>query len=347
MIQEVIAKAVQGEDLTQEEMIRAMTQIMEGEATPAQIAALLVALRLKGESVEEITGAAQVMRAKSRPVPCRLPPGEPLVDTCGTGGDGAGTFNVSTTAALVVAGAGLHVAKHGNRSVSSRCGSADLLEALGVPLDLSPEEVGRCIEEAGIGFLFAPALHQAMRHAIGPRREIGLRTIFNLLGPLTNPAGADVQVVGVYDPALVEPLARVLGRLGCASAFVVHGHGGLDEISLSGPTLMARLQQGRVEKLVISPEDLGLRRAGAQAVQGGDSQRNAALTLAVLRGEPGPRRDLVLANASAALVAAGRAADLLEGIKLAARAIDSGAALAKLETLAARGQGRPAQAVGA
>ncbi|MEW5912128.1 MAG: anthranilate phosphoribosyltransferase [Thermodesulfobacteriota bacterium] len=347
MIQEAIAKAVQGEDLTQEEMIRAMTQIMEGEATPAQIAALLVALRLKGESVEEITGAAQVMRAKSRPVPCRLPAGEPLVDTCGTGGDGAGTFNVSTTAALVVAGAGLRVAKHGNRSVSSRCGSADLLEALGVSLDLSPEEVGGCIEEVGIGFLFAPALHQAMRHAIGPRREIGLRTIFNLLGPLTNPAGADVQVVGVYDPALVEPLARVLGRLGCASAFVVHGHGGLDEISLSGPTLMARLQDGRVERQVVSPEDLGLPRASAEAVRGGDSQRNAALTLAVLRGESGPRRDLTLANAGAALVAAGRAGELREGIELAARAIDSGAALAKLEALAARGQGRRAQAAGA
>jgi anthranilate phosphoribosyltransferase len=253
-------------------------------------------------------------------------------------------------AAFVVAGAGVKVAKHGNRSVSSLCGSADLLEALGLPLDLTPEQVGQCIDQVGIGFLFAPALHGAMRHAIGPRREIGLRTIFNLLGPLTNPAGATAQVLGVYDPDMVEPLARVLGRLGTAEAFVVHGQGGLDEISISGPTLVARLDKGEVSTFTLAPEDLGLPRADLSEITGGDAQTNARLTLDVLEGKPGARRDMVLINSAAALVAAGAAADLREGVSLAARAIDSGAALARLEKLTALAQAYAAlsaQAVGA
>jgi anthranilate phosphoribosyltransferase len=335
MIQEAIAKTVGGAHLGEDEMVAVMDQVMEGQATPAQIGALLIALRIKGETVEEIAGAARVMRQKCRPVPCRCGGREVIVDTCGTGGDGAQTFNISTTAAFVVAGAGVKVAKHGNRSVSSRCGSADVVEALGIPLDLTPEQVGACIDEVGIGFLFAPLLHGAMRHAIGPRREIGLRTIFNLLGPLTNPAGATAQVVGVYDPALVEPLARVLGRLGCGQAFVVHGPGGLDEIASCGPTQAAHLKDGRVGTLTITPEELGLRRSRPEELTGGDSAQNAALTLAVLQGQPGACRDTVLMNASAALVAAGLAANLLEGVNLAARAIDSGAALGKLESLKA------------
>jgi anthranilate phosphoribosyltransferase len=329
-------------------MVGVMEQVMEGGATPAQIGALLIALRVKGETVEEITGAARVMRAKCTPVPCQsLLRGEPLVDTCGTGGDGAGTFNVSTVAAFVASGAGVKVAKHGNRSVSSRCGSADLVEALGVPLDMTPDQVGECIDQVGIGFLFAPALHGAMRHAIGPRREIGLRTIFNLLGPLTNPAGATAQVLGVYDPNLVEPLARVLRHLGTADAFVVHGQGGLDEISLSGPTLVARLQEGRVETFTLTPEEVGLARAGREEVKGGDAAMNARLALEVLEGKPGPRRDMALINAAAALVAAGKAGEMREGVGLAAQAIDSGAALARLDQLVALGRAAAARAAGA
>ncbi|MBU1276282.1 MAG: anthranilate phosphoribosyltransferase [Proteobacteria bacterium] len=334
MIQEAIAKAVSGRDLSEEEMIGAMDQIMEGRATPAQIAALLVALRIKGESLEEISGAAQVMRAKATPVICRAAArGELLVDTVGTGGDEAGTFNVSTTTAFVVAGAGLKVAKHGNRAVSSSCGAADLLESLGVPLDLDAEQIALCVDEVGVGFLFAPALHGAMRHAIGPRREIGLRTIFNLLGPLTNPAGATVLVVGVYDPKLVEPLAHVLGRLGAVSAFVVHGEGGLDEITITGATRMARLKDGVVDLLEITPEEVGLTRARLEDVAGGTVEQCRAHTLEVLSGRPGPRRDMVLMNAAAALVAANRAQDMAQGVALAAQVIDSGAALDKLEHL--------------
>ncbi|MFH1035450.1 MAG: anthranilate phosphoribosyltransferase [Pseudomonadota bacterium] len=334
MIQEAIAKAVGGSHLGEDEMVAVMDQVMEGQATPAQIGALLIALRIKGETVDEIAGAARVMRQKCSPVPCRSR-GQVIVDTCGTGGDGAHTFNISTTAAFVVAGAGAKVAKHGNRSVSSRCGSADVVETLGIPLDLTPEQVGACIDQVGIGFLFAPLLHGAMRHAIGPRREIGLRTIFNLLGPLTNPAGATAQVVGVYDPALLEPLARVLGRLGCGQAFVVHGPGGLDEIASTGPTQAAHLKDGQVKTLTITPEELGLTRSRPEELTGGEALQNAAITLAVLQGQPGACRDTVLMNASAALVAAGLAGDLREGVALAAGAIDSGAALAKLEALKA------------
>ncbi|MCB2227616.1 MAG: anthranilate phosphoribosyltransferase [Desulfarculaceae bacterium] len=347
MIQEAIALAVSGQDLSEEQMIAAMEQIMEGQATPAQIGAFLVALRMKGECLAEIAGAARVMRDKATPVACRaLAEGEVLVDTVGTGGDGAGTFNVSTTTAFVVAGAGLKVAKHGNRAISSSCGAADLLESLGVPLDLTPEQIAACIDEVGVGFLFAPALHGAMKHAIGPRREVGLRTVFNLLGPLTNPAGANVLVVGVYDQALAEPLAHVLGRLGVNNAYVVHGDG-MDEITVTGATFMARLKEGAVETMEITPEQFGLGRASNQDVAGGTVDQCRAHTLAVLKGEPGPKRDMVLMNAAAALVAAGRAPDLEQGVTLAAEIIDSGAALAKLEALVAFAQGQQKQAVNA
>ncbi len=333
MIQEAIARAVNGQDLGEEMMIRVMNQIMEGAATPAQIGAFLVALRIKGESLAEIAGAARVMREKATPVICRAAArGEILVDTVGTGGDGAGTFNVSTTTAFVVAGAGLKVAKHGNRAISSSCGAADLLESLGVPLDLDAVDIAACIDRVGVGFLFAPVLHQAMHYAIGPRREVGLRTIFNLLGPLTNPAGANVLVVGVYDAALVEPLAHVLHRLGVPSAYVVHGEG-LDEITVTGVTNMARLKDGAVEPMSVTPEELGLSRASLAEVAGGTVEQCRAHTLAVLDGQAGPRRDMVLMNAAAALSAAGKAADLKQGVELAAETIDSGAALAKLEQL--------------
>lgn len=336
MIRKVIAKAVGGNHLSESEMIEAMDQIMEGKATPAQIGALLIALRMKGETVEEIAGAAKVMRAKVCQVPTLArKSGEALIDTAGTGGDGSGTFNVSTTTAFVVAGCGLKVAKHGNRAVSSSCGSADLIEALGVPLDLDPQRVGDCVDQAGIGFLFAPMLHKSMRHAIGPRREIGLRTIFNLLGPLTNPAGATVLLVGVYSQRLVRPLAEVLARLGAESAMVVHGEGGLDEVTVTGSTHIAHLSNGIVTEFVIAPEDMGLRRAGLEEIKGGDTALNREQTLAVLAGESGARRDMVLMNTAAALVTAGKADDFPEGVTLAAKSIDSGAALARLQALQA------------
>jgi anthranilate phosphoribosyltransferase len=334
MIRKVIAKAAEGKDLSESEMIDAMDHIMEGKATPAQIGALLIALRMKGETVEEITGAAKVMRAKVHRVPTfALTSGETLMDIVGTGGDGAGTFNVSTTTAFVAAGCGLKVAKHGNRAVSSSCGSADLIEALGVPLDLDPLRVGECVDQAGIGFLFAPMMHKAMRHAIGPRREIGLRTIFNLLGPLTNPAGATVLLVGVYDLSLVRPVAEVLARLGADSAMVVHGDGGLDEVSITGRTRVARLADGEVTEFAVTPEEMGLNRAMLADVMGGDTETNCSQTLSVLSGEPGARRDMVLMNSAAALVTAGLADGFAEGVSLAAKSIDSGAALARLREL--------------
>ena len=347
MIKQAIAKAVEGIDLSEAEMTAAMDQIMEGQATPAQIGALLIALRIKGESLEEITGAAKVMRAKATSVPTRArQTGQVLMDVVGTGGDGAGTFNVSTTTAFVVAGAGVTVAKHGNRAVSSSCGAADLINALGISLELSPEQMGQCIDQAGIGFLFAPVLHGAMRHAIGPRREIGQRTIFNLLGPLTNPADANRLLVGVYDPQLVEPLARVLDRLGVESAMVVHGQGGLDEVTTTGATSVARLRQGKVSTYAINPEDLGLPRAKLADLAGGDPATCREQTLGILQGKPGPRRDMVLLNAAAALEAAGAAGDLQEGLALARDSIDSGAALARVEELAAlsRGMAPPREA---
>jgi anthranilate phosphoribosyltransferase len=337
MIHEAISKVVVREDLTESEMTDVMTEISEGRATPAQIGAILMGLRMKGETVDEITGAVRVLRSKCTKVPVSQKSGG-IIDTAGTGGDGTGSFNVSTTAAFVAAGYGLKVAKHGNRCVSSHCGSADVLEALGLNLDLTPDNVAQAVDQIGIGFLFAPLLHPAMRHAVLPRREVGLKSIFNLIGPLTNPAGADIQLIGVFRAELTETLAHVLNRLGCRSAFVVYGEDGYDEISITGPTRLARLHEGRVTSDVLQPEDLGLKRARPEDILGGDAARNANITLDVLRGEPGPCRDMVLMNAAAVLVAAGEAGDLGEGVRKAGEAIDSGRALNKLEELIAYAQ---------
>jgi anthranilate phosphoribosyltransferase len=328
MIREAIDAIInQGRSLSEEEAAVVMGEIMSGEATPAQLAAFLVALRLKGETVEEIAGMARVMRAKALRVPFE---GSPLLDTCGTGGDGMGTFNVSTAAVFVAAGAGAVVAKHGNRAMTSHCGSADVLEALGARIDLPPEGVAHCLREVGIGFMFAPAFHPAMRFAAGPRREIGVRSVFNILGPLTNPAGARAQVLGVADAAIGEKMIEVLGRLGCRHALVVHGEDGLDEMSLSSPTLVYELEEGDIRSYRVRPEEVGLRQASGQAVKGGSPEENAAAMRAVFGGEQGPLRDIVLLNSAAALVAADKAASLTEGVTLAAQTIDSGAAREKL-----------------
>ena len=332
MIHEAIAKAASRQDLTESEMIEAMKIISSGQATPAQIGALMVALRMKGECVDEIVGAVRVMRSKSSNIPFSAK-GRIVIDTCGTGGDGTGTFNVSTTAALIAAGAGIVVAKHGNRSVSSNCGSADVLEALGVDLSLSPEQTAECLEKIGIGFLFAPLLHPAMGHAINPRREIKLKSIFNLVGPLTNPAQASVQVVGVFRKDLTETLAQVLARLDCQSAFVVHGEDGCDEITLTGPTLISQLKNGNVSTYTLTPEEVGMNRVGLEEIKGGDAAMNAEIIKGILRGEPGPKRDMSLLNAAAALIAAGLADDFQAGIKLAADTVDSGRAMEKLNAL--------------
>ena len=329
-IQEAIARTIEGKNLTALEAERTMEIIMSGESADAQIAGLLVALRTKGESVDEIAGFARAMQKKSIYV---MTEEKTLIDVCGTGGDARGTFNVSTTVAFVAAGAGLSVAKHGNRSVSSRCGSADVLEALGVHLDLSADEIGRCIDEIGIGFLYAPSLHPAMKHAVGPRREMGIRTIFNMLGPLTNPARAQVQLLGVYDPSLTERMAEVLRSLGCRSAFVVHGSGGLDELSTLGTNRVSRLANGRVESYDLDPASLGLAPAQLSDLEGGDATENAQILRDVLSGQTGPKRDIVLLNAAAILVAAERVEDLQEGLLLAAEVIDSGAAIERLDAL--------------
>ncbi len=335
MMKEAIAKVVAGTDLSEAEMVGVMETIMGGEATPAQIGAFITALRIKGETVDEITGAARVMRAKATKVQA-VGEGGILVDTCGTGGDASGTFNVSTTTAFVVAAAGVPVAKHGNRSVSSHCGSADVLEALGVDLSLSPEEIGQCIREIGIGFMFAPALHGAMKHAIGPRREIGIRTIFNILGPLTNPAGANVQVMGVYAPSLTETLARVLGRLGTRRALVVCGEGNLDEITITGATRVSDWANGALTTYSIHPSELGMATASLAEIKGGRTAPEAAAQLRlVLSGAAGPCLDMVLLNAGAALMAAGRSEDLASGVALAREVVASGAALGKVEALVA------------
>lgn len=333
MIKEAIGKVVAGIDLTEPEMVGVMDQIMSGGATPAQIGAFITALRLKGETIEEITGAARVMRDKATKVES-VSEGDILVDTCGTGGDASGTFNVSTTSAFVVAGAGVPVAKHGNRSVSSHCGSADVLEALGVDLSLSPALIGQCISEVGIGFMFAPMLHGAMKHAIGPRKEIGIRTIFNILGPLTNPAGANVQVMGVYDPSLIEKLANVLGKLGSRRALVVCGEGNMDEITVTGETQVADYRDGQVSTYTVKPEDVGLQRASLDDIKGGETAESSAAQLrSVLKGTEGPCLDMVLFNAGAALMAAEKAADFKEGVLLAREVVQSGAAMAKLDAL--------------
>ncbi len=337
MLLEALQKVVAGEDLTRADADAAMTQILAGRVSDVQIAGFLAALRAKGETVDELVGFATAMRRHAVSIypPGHKAPTRLLVDTCGTGGDARGTFNISTTTAFVVAGAGAHVAKHGNRSISSQCGSADVLEALGVNINLPPERVGEGIEQVGIGFLFAPALHTAMKHAMKARSELRLRTAFNLLGPLTNPAGASAQLLGVYDRGATELLAQALAELGSARAFVVHGADGLDEISLSGETHVAELCDAQVTSYTIVPEDFGLRRAPLEAIAGGDAKTNAKILRRVLNGELTPHREIVQANAAAALVAAGRATDFLDGVRLAAQSIDSGAAQAKLDALIA------------
>jgi len=328
----LIQLVAEGNDLSEAQAETAMTLMMNGDATPAQVAAFLMALRIKGETVGEITGCARVMRSRATPVTHGR---ELVVDTCGTGGDRAGTFNISTTSAFVVAGAGVPVAKHGNRAASSLTGSADVLEALGVNLNLTAAQVGECIDQVGIGFMFAPSLHTSMKHVAPVRREIGMRTIFNLLGPLTNPAMAGAQVMGVFSPNLTEPLARVLGNLGCRHALVVHGLDGVDEVSISGPTVISEMEDGLVHTYRIIPEDVGIARAPREYIRGGTKDENAAITLTVLGGETGPRRDVVLLNAAAALLAAGAARSLRDGVATAEQSIDSGAALRALENLRA------------
>lgn len=327
MILECIAKLVDGGDLFEAEAEGVMGALMEGAASEAQIGALLTALRMKGETVEEITGFARAMRAKATRVETSR---RPLVDTCGTGGDGSGTFNISTTAAFVVAGAGVAVAKHGNRRASSRCGSADVLECLGVNIEANAACVGRCIDDVGIGFLFARNLHGAMKHVAKPRQELKMRTVFNVLGPLTNPAGACGQVMGVFDGELVAPLARVLGNLGTRHAFVVAGEDGLDEVSISGPTKVSEFHGGQVKSYEVCPEEFGIETGDTASLAGGDEKENAEILRAVLEGEKGPRRDVVVLNAAPAIVAGEGAEDWKGGIEAARESLDSGSAKAAL-----------------
>ncbi|MBM2826912.1 MAG: anthranilate phosphoribosyltransferase [Dehalococcoidia bacterium] len=330
MIREAIDQLVRGVSLSMEEAAAVMEEIMTGEATPAQFGAFVTALRLKGETADEIAGMARVMKDKATRVSY---PG-PLVDTCGTGGDGAGTFNFSTAAAFVVAGAGLTVAKHGNRAMSSQCGSADVLEALGVKLELTPEQVRECLEKAGMGFMFAPAFHPAMRFASGPRREIGIRTVFNILGPLTNPAGAKHQVLGVADEAIAPMMAEVLMRLGSRHALVVHSHDGLDEISLCAPTTVYELKNGAIYKYMLTPQELGMDLASPEAIKGGSAKDNAAILKSVLHeAKKGPLRDMTILNAAAALVAGDSAGSIREAIPMAQASIDKGTAWEKVEAL--------------
>lgn len=329
MIKEAISLITQDINLSEAEMAECMKEIMEGKATDAQIGALLTALRIKGETVEEITAAARIMRQKATMI--NAPEG--VIDTCGTGGDMSHTFNISTAVAIVVASVGVPIAKHGNRSVSSRSGSADVLEALGVKIDLSPEKVERCLFETGFGFLFAPLFHPAMKYAIGPRKEIGIRTIFNILGPLTNPAGAKRQILGVFADRLTDPLAQVLGNLGAEDVMVVHGEDGLDEITISDGTKVSRFRDGKIDNFFLTPEDFGLKRSDVKELLGGDKDENAKILLQILKGEKGPKRDIVLINSAAALVVAGRIEDFKEGVMIASEAIDSGRAMRKLEEI--------------
>lgn len=334
MIKELISKIVRREDLTLEEMEKAMDEIMSGIATPAQIGAFITALRMKGETVDEIAGAAITMRAKAtRIMTDRKPSDGVILDIVGTGGDESKTFNVSTTSAFVIAGSGITVAKHGNRAVSSMCGAADVLEALGVNLNVKSDNVEKCIKSVGIGFLFAPVFHGAMKHAAGPRKETGIRSVFNLLGPLTNPAGANVLLLGVYSMDLTEKIANVLKRLDTKEAFVVCGEGKFDEISICGPTKVSHLKNGGIRTYEITPEQFGLKRANIADIIGGDAKENAKILKGILKGEKGTRRDMVLLNSAAALTAAGKAADIPEAIKVAADSIDSGEAYERLERL--------------
>ena len=329
MIKEAIAKLVKTSDLTETEMSAVMNEVMTGGASPAQIGSLLTALRMKGETVEEITGAARVMREKATKV--NAPDG--VVDTCGTGGDGSMTFNISTAAAFVASGAGLVIAKHGNRSVSSKSGSADVLRALGVNIEAEVSRVEECIKEAGIGFLFAPMLHGAMKYAAPVRREIGIRSIFNILGPLTNPAGAKRQVIGVYDPALTDALAKVLNNLGSERAFIVRGEDGLDEITLADETRVTELKDGSIRTYHIKPEDFGFERCSPEELLGGGPDDNAEIIMGVLEGKKGPARDIVILNAAAAITVGGLSSKIEEGIAIAHGSIDSGVALERLERL--------------
>ena len=329
MIKEAIKMLVSNINLSESEMAECLKEIMEGKTTDAQIGSFLTALRIKGETVEEITGAARIMREKASTI--KAPEG--VLDTCGTGGDMSHTFNISTTTALVVAGTGVPVAKHGNRSVSSQSGSADVLEALGVKIDLLPEKAERCLFESGFGFLFAPLFHPAMKYAIGPRREMGIRTIFNILGPVTNPANAKRQILGVFADKLTGIIAMVLGNLGAVDAMVVHGEDGLDEVSISSRTRVSRFKNGKVEDFYIAPEDFGIRRNKIEHIRGGNKEENAAITTAILNGETGPRREIVLMNSAVALIVAGKTEDFRTAMNMAADAIDSGRALKKLEEI--------------
>ena len=330
MIQQAIARLIAGQNLDRTTAHGVMEQIMSGGATDAQIGGFLMALRAKGETVDEIAGFAEVMRAKSTPIQGG---GEPMIDTCGTGGDASGTFNISTAVAFVAAGAGCVVAKHGNRAMSSQCGSADVLAELGVNVEAPPETVANCLDEARIGFLFAPALHGAMKHAIGPRKELGTRTVFNVLGPLTNPAGAKRQLIGVFAPELTEVMAGVLGALGSTRAFVVHGSDGLDEITLTGPSQVSELADGKVTTHNIAPTDFGIDLAPAAALKGGDLPQNAAILTAVLDGGTGPCTDVVVLNAAAAITAAGLASDIADGVDKARASLSSGQARQALDKL--------------
>ncbi len=338
MIKEAITRLVEKRNLSEEETIAAMEELMSGKVTESQIAAFITALRMKGETVAEITGAAKVMREKAT----TLDLGEEIiVDTCGTGGDRSDTFNISTVVALIAAGGDLLVAKHGNRSVSSKCGSADVMEALGLNLEVPPEKVAECIKKVGIGFLYAPLYHIAMKYATPVRREIGIRTIFNILGPLTNPAQANVQLLGVYKPELTDTLANVLKNLRVRSAFVVYGEGnlsasggqGFDEVTITGKTRISQLKRGEVKDYYIQPEDFGLKRGNSEELKGGTVEKNSQIILNILKGEKGAKRDMVLLNAACLFVAAEKAKDILEGIKVAEEVINSGKALKKLEAL--------------
>lgn len=329
MIKESIQKLVSGHSLTIDEASSVMQEIMEGNATPAQFGAFVTALRIKGETVEEIAGLARVMRAKALRVSIK----EPVVDTCGTGGDGSGTFNVSTAAAFVAAACGLKIAKHGNRAASSQCGSADVLEALGVKIDLNPEQVQKCLEKVGIGFMLAPVFHPAMKYAAAPRKEVGIRTVFNILGPLTNPAGASAQVLGVPEQGLTQKMATVLKMLGCQHALVVYGEDGLDEITITGKTFVSELNNEAINNYEITPENVGLPRAKSETLKGGSAKENAEIINCIFRSEKSARRDIVLMNAAAVLVVGDKVKTLGEGVALTNEAIDTGRASQKLAEL--------------
>ena len=331
-IKEAIKKVVDGEDLTEKQTRDVFSEIMSGKTTPAQIGAFITALRVKGETVDEITGAAKVMRKKAAKIKTKTKSSS-ILDTCGTGGTGTKAFNISTISAFVLAGCGVKVAKHGNRAISSSCGSADVLEKLGVKLDVSSRTVAKCIDKVNIGFLFAPRFHGAMRYASPPRREIGIRTVFNILGPLCNPAGARCQVIGVYDKKLTEVIAKVLKKLGSKRAYVVHGAGPLDEVTITGVTRVSELKNGKIRTYFLKPGDFGMKRSILEGIKGGTVAQNANIVKRILSGEKGSKRDIVLMNAALALMAADKVKSLKQGVKMAIRSIDSGAALAKLNEL--------------